>query len=146
MILDTHGAGETIGEMALDDGVRSASVTALEKSKIKGVRVEWDFLNAKHLIAGQAQAPAPATWRWMNRPVRLVDGTTVTLPDTAENQSTYPQSPNQKPGLGFPLCRIVGLICLGSGAVLNAALSRYGGKGSDEQSLLHTMLDTLEQE
>ena len=91
-------------------------------------------------------AQAPATWHWMNRPVRLVDGTTVTLPDTPENQADYPQSRNQKPGLGFPLCRIVGLICLGSGAVLNAAFSRYSGKGSDEQSLLRSMLDTLERD
>jgi Transposase DDE domain len=45
--------------------------------------------------------------------------------------------------LGFPLCRIVGLICLGSGAVLNAAFGRYSGKGGDEQSLLRAMLDTL---
>lgn len=91
-------------------------------------------------------AQAPATWHWMNRPVRLVDGTTVTLPDTPANQADYPQSRNQKPGLGFPLCRIVGLICLGSGAVLNAAFSRYSGKGSDEQSLLRLMLDTLERD
>jgi len=88
-------------------------------------------------------AQAPKAWHWRNRPVRLVDGTTVTLPDTAANQANYPQSHNQKPGLGFPLCRIVGLMCLGSGAVLNAAVGRYSGKGSDEQSLLRTMLDTL---
>ena len=88
-------------------------------------------------------AQAPAAWHWRNRPVRLVDGTTVTLPDTPANQAAYPQSHNQKPGLGFPLCRIVGLVCLGSGAVLDAAFGRYSGKGGDEQSLLRTMLDTL---
>ena len=88
-------------------------------------------------------ARAPSAWHWRNRPVRLVDGTTVTLPDTPANQADYPQSHNQKPGLGFPLCRIVGLVCLGSGAVLNAAFGRYSGKGGDEQSLLRTMLDTL---
>ena len=88
-------------------------------------------------------AKAPAAWHWRNRPVRLVDGTTLTLPDTPANQADYPQSPNQKPGLGFPLCRVVGLVCLGSGAVLDAAFGRYCGKGGDEQSLLRTMLDTL---
>jgi len=89
-------------------------------------------------------AQAPTAWHWRNRPVRLVDGTTVTLPDTPANQAAYPQSSNQKPGLGFPLCRIVGLVCLGSGAVLNASFGRYSGKGGDEQSLLRSMLDTLE--
>ena len=86
---------------------------------------------------------AARAWHWRNRPVRLVDGTTVTMPDTPANQAAYPQSRNQKPGLGFPLCRIVGIVCLGSGALLNAAISPYQGKGNDEQSLLRTILDTL---
>jgi hypothetical protein len=92
---------------------------------------------------GRVSTDAPRTWHWRSRPVRLVDGTTVTLPDTPANQAVYPQSHNQKPGLGFPLCRMVGLICLGSGAVLNAAFGPYSGKGSDEQSLLRTILQTL---
>ena len=32
VILDTHGPGETIGEMALDEGLRSASVVTLEST------------------------------------------------------------------------------------------------------------------
>lgn len=91
----------------------------------------------------RVMAHAPRTWHWRNRPVRLVDGTTVTMPDTPANQAAYPQSHNQRPGLGFPLCRMVGLVCLGSGALLDAAISPYQGKGSDEQSLLRSMLDTL---
>ncbi len=80
---------------------------------------------------------------WMGRPVRLVDGTTVAMSDTAANQAAYPQSRGQKPGLGFPICRLVGIVCLSSGAVLNAALGRLRGKGGDEQTLLRSMLDTL---
>jgi len=87
---------------------------------------------------------APKTWYWNGRPVRLVDGTTIPMPDTPANQESYPQPKSQKPGLGFPLCRLVGLVCLGSGALLNAAVGRYKGKGGDEQSLLRTILDTLE--
>jgi hypothetical protein len=41
---------------------------------------------------------------------------------------------------------MVGMVCLGSGAVLNAAIGRYRGKGGDEQSLLRSMLDTLERD
>ncbi len=87
---------------------------------------------------------APELWRWRGRPVRLVDGTTVTMPDTPANQAAYPQPQSQKSGLGFPLCRVVGLLCLGSGAMLNAAIGRYQGKGGDEQTLLRSILDTLE--
>lgn len=86
----------------------------------------------------------PETWHWRSRSVRLVDGATVTLPDTQDNQEVYPQPSSQQPGLGFPLCRLVGIICLASGAVLDAAMGPCQGKGSDEQSLLRSMLDTLE--
>jgi hypothetical protein len=87
---------------------------------------------------------APAPWHWRGRPVRLVDGTTVAMPDTPANQAVYTQPGSQRPGLGFPLCRMVGIVCLGSGAVLNAAVGRYQGKGGDEQSLLRSLLDTLQ--
>ena len=93
-----------------------------------------------HLIA----ARTPASWHWRGRPVRLVDGTTVSMPDTPANQATYPQPRSQSPGLGFPLCRLVGSMCLGSGAVLNAATGAYRGKGGDEQTLLRSLLATLE--
>jgi hypothetical protein len=89
-----------------------------------------------------AEGGAP-WWHWQSRQVRLVDGATVTLPDTEGNQAAYPQSSSQEAGLGFPLCRVVALLCLGSGALLNAATGPCEGKGSDEQSLLRSMLDTL---
>lgn len=85
-----------------------------------------------------------AKWRWHGRRVRLVDGTTVTLPDTPANQAIYPQQSSQKSGLGFPICRIVGISCLEGGALLNAAMGNFKGKGSGEQGLLRTLLDTLE--
>lgn len=89
-------------------------------------------------------AKAPRGWHWRGHPVRLVDGTTVTMPDTKENQATYPQPRSQAPGLGFPLARLVGVICLGSGALLDAAIGGYRGKGNDEQTLLRGVLDALE--
>jgi len=94
--------------------------------------------NTGNLISSNARSG-----QWMGRPVRLVDGTTVIMPDTQANQDAYPQSRGQKPGLGFPICRMVGIVCLSSGAVLDAALGRFRGKGGDEQTLLRSMLDTL---
>ena len=82
-------------------------------------------------------------WRWQGRPVRLVDGTTVTLPDTPANQERYPQPGSQKPGLGLPIGRLVGITCLSSGAVLDATMGPVKGKGNDEQSLLRRLLNTF---
>src|SRR3972149_2542393 len=92
------------------------------------------------LITGQSLQ----AWQWQGRPVRLVDGTTVAMPDTSANQAAYPQPHSQRPGVGFPLCRLVGILCPGGGGGLNAAIGRYQGKGSDEQALLRSILDTVE--
>jgi len=86
----------------------------------------------------------PNSWRWQGRRVKLVDGTTVTLPDTAANQQQYPQQKAQQPGLGFPLARIVGIVCLASGAVLQAAMGAFKGKGASEHALLRQLIDSFE--
>lgn len=94
---------------------------------------------------GQAMTSSVAPeWTWKGRPVRLVDGTTVSMADTSENQAAFPQPTSQKPGLGFPISRLLGLFCLSSGAVLDAATCVYHGKGSDEQTLLRSLLERLE--
>src|SRR3990172_4678491 len=69
------------------------------------------------MIGERLEARAPAAWRWQGRCVKLFDGTTVTMPDTPSNQETYPQSREQKPGLGFPIARIGALIGFTSGAI-----------------------------
>ena len=108
-------------------------------------RLPLEMVNALTRYVGHSvSAHAPNAWHWRGHPVRLVDGTTVAMPDTPANQAAYPQPRSQKPGLGFPLCRVVGLVCLGSGALLNAATGRCR-KGGDEQTLLRSLLDTLEQ-
>lgn len=86
----------------------------------------------------------PASWRWHGRRAVIFDGTTVSMPDTQENQAAYPQSREQLPGLGFPVARLGGLVGLGSGAVIGYAVAPCAGKGSGEQSLLREMLPLLE--
>lgn len=85
-----------------------------------------------------------AAWLWKNRHVKIADGTTVSMPDTPANQAAYPQSPSQQPGLGFPLARLVVVFCLACGTVLEAALGRYQGKQTGENTLLRTLADTLD--
>ena len=87
---------------------------------------------------------APGWWLWRGRRVVLVDGATVTLADTEENQAAYPQPSSQKTGLGFPLARLVALVCLGSGVVRDVAVGPCAGKGSDELTLARDILDTLQ--
>jgi Transposase DDE domain len=86
--------------------------------------------------ADRLQEHAPKTWLFHGRAVTLVDGTIVSMPDTPESQAVYPQHANQKPGSGFPLARIVVLISLATGAVLDAAIGPRKGKLSGESTLL----------
>ena len=50
-----------------------------------------------------------------DRRVVVVDGTGLSMPDTPENQSRWPQSHRQKPGCGFPTARMLGLFDLSTG-------------------------------
>lgn len=47
---------------------------------------------------------------WCGRSVKVIDGSSVSMPDTIENQEAYPQPSSQKPGCGFPIVKI-GVIC-----------------------------------
>jgi hypothetical protein len=85
----------------------------------------------------------PEDWLWCRRRVKVVDGTTVSMPDTAANQREYPQSPSQKPGLGFPIARMVVVFCLASGAALEAALGKYQGKQTGENALFRRTWEGL---
>lgn len=78
----------------------------------------------------------PAAWLWRGRQIKLVDGTTVSMPDTPENQAAFPQNREQKLGLGFPVARLVAIISLSCGAVLEWATSSCEGKMTGETALL----------
>jgi hypothetical protein len=85
------------------------------------------------------QDELPDEWLWKGRRVKVADGSTASMPDTPTNQRAYPQSPSQEPGLGFPLARLVVVFSLACGAVLDAAVGRYQGKRTGENSLLRTL-------
>jgi len=93
----------------------------------------------------QLHARVPATsLQIAGYPVYVVDGTTVSMPDTPANQQAYPQARTQKPGVGFPIARLVTLFSLASGAVLDMAVGKYRGKGTGEPSLLRQLLSRLQ--
>lgn len=92
----------------------------------------------------ETESAAPASWRWKGRRVLLGDGSTFTMPDTQENQAEYPQQSTQAAGCGFPIARILVLFSLAVGTVLEAAIGRYQGKQTGENSLLRTLHATLQ--
>jgi DDE family transposase len=95
-------------------------------------------------IADRCEAALPDEWRWCGRRVLLGDGTTISLPDTKANQAEYPQHSVQKPGLGFPLVRLVVLFSLVTGLLHEVAIGPYAGKETGEPALLRELLDRLQ--
>jgi hypothetical protein len=93
--------------------------------------------------AEELQTSIGDRWKWNGRSVFILDGSSVSMPDTPENRAMYPQPPNQKPGLGFPLARITVLLSLATGACHDLAIAPYAGKGTGEKSLFRRMYDTL---
>jgi hypothetical protein len=94
-------------------------------------------------VGQQLSRSVPVHWLWKGRTVKLVDGSTVSMPDTPANQEEYPQQTQQQRGLGFPIARILGVFCLASGSLVTLALGRYRGKETGEPALLRQVADCL---
>jgi hypothetical protein len=86
---------------------------------------------------------AKKEWLWKGHRVLTYDGSTVSMPDTPENQQAYPQPPQQRLGVGFPLARIAAFFSLSCGAVLDLAICSYSGKGHSELGMLRKLWDIL---
>lgn len=87
---------------------------------------------------------AEASWLWKGRSVKVADGTSVTMPDTPENQAAFPRRRNQKHGVGFPIARLVVIFSLACGAALKLALAPMRGKKTGETTLLRTLRNVLD--
>ena len=71
----------------------------------------------RHLVAAMCPRRGPRTF--------VVDGTTLSMPDTVKNQTAWPQSRSQKAGCGFPIMRLVGLFDLATGVWIDAATGPF---------------------
>jgi hypothetical protein len=94
-------------------------------------------------VGMQLHQSAKSEWTWHAYKVMLADGTTLQMPDTPSNQQQYPQQKNQQVGIGFPIARMVALISLSCGSVIDYALAPYEGKLTGELSLLSPLLKNL---
>ena len=122
------------------DGLRACSVRTGGYCRARQ-RLPLEMVSALTRETGrQLSEKALAQWRWRGRTVKLVDGTGLSMPDTQENQARYPQPSTQAPGVGFPLARLVVVVCLATGAALDAAIGPHQGKGSGELALVRRLL------
>jgi hypothetical protein len=95
-------------------------------------------------MAKGCEEAVPSPWLWHGRHVKLVDGTTVSMPDTETNQAEYPQHSTQEEGVGFPIARMVVLLSLATGMLCDMAMGPYQGKETGEPALFRELFGRLE--
>jgi hypothetical protein len=124
-------------------GKETPSANTAAYSKARSRLPEELISNLAKESAEQLGKQAPTNWLWREKHIKLIDGSTVFMPDTADNQAEYPQTKNQKPGLGFPIARIVAIISYATGAILNLAIGGCFGKGAGEHALLRQLMNVF---
>jgi hypothetical protein len=83
------------------------------------------FRSALQKVGGVVQGKVGEGYRWCGRRVWVVDGSSCSMPDTAQLQKAFGQPDRQKPGCGFPVAKMVAMFCWASGAVLDVAVGPY---------------------
>ncbi|QEG41239.1 IS4 family transposase [Roseimaritima ulvae] len=124
-------------------GLRRVSSATKAYCTARSKLPEQLFARVLEWTSQQCEEATNSAWLFKGRVVDMVDGWTVTMADTPENQKEYPQQKSQKPGCGFPIARMIGLFSLPTGAIQFNALAPYQGKQTGETSLLRTVLDRI---
>jgi hypothetical protein len=102
------------------------------------------FQRLVHHTGDRLQKQAPESWRFHGRIVKIVDGTGCSMPDSAANRREFPLPGGQKPGVGFPMARVLVVLSLACGAVLTAVISRCRGKQTGECAALRSLHDQFQ--
>ena len=134
-------AARFLGRLAIVGQQASTNTTAYCKARKRLPQEALDHVLHDVARGTHAKACTPKLM-WCGRRVKVVDGSSVSMPDTPENQAQYPQPEGQKPGCGFPVARLTVIFCLATGVVLAYAKAALG---ISERALFRSLWDGLEQ-
>lgn len=109
--------GRALAWLAVERGEIASTSTAAYCQARK--RLDARFVQEVGRQVRERLAALPAPYGlWQGRAVKVLDGSSVSLADTPENQAAYPQPSSQKAGCGFPVMRLACMFALSSGALL----------------------------
>lgn len=109
------------------EAICSPSTAAYCKARVR-IPIRLLIKIHRHLVTVMCPRRSPRTF--------VVDGTTLSMPDTPANQVAWPQSRSQKEGCGFPIMRLVGLFDLATGVWIGAATAPFR---SSERNLVRKL-------
>jgi hypothetical protein len=127
-----------LGRLALEG--RSASPRTAGYCKARRRLRQADLDEAHARVARAVRSEHLLRGLWQGRPVKVLDGSGLSMPDTPENQRLYPQSQTAKRGCSFPVMRVVALFCLGTGVLLHLA---KGSLAVGERALFRSLWNLL---
>ena len=81
---------------------------------------------------------------WCGRNVKIIDGSTVSMPDTLENQKAYPQPSTQASGCGFPIAKIGVIFSLTTGAAIALCIDILNTHDIKLARILYQFLNPLD--
>lgn len=88
------------------------------------------------VVADGCEARMPPEYLGQGRHLKLLDGTTLSMADSADNQAAYPQQPQQQPRLGLPILQMLVLLSVATGMACDAATCPYAAKEASEPGRL----------
>ena len=123
---------------------RASDRAALSPSAYCQARARLDMQTLRLIhghLAWSLERRVQTAQLWLGRKVKIVDGTTLSMPDTVANQQSWPQPSSQGEGLGFPCMKLVGIFSLASGGLEDYAT---GTLHQHESILFRALWDRLE--
>lgn len=127
-----------LGRLAREGQGASASTAGYCKARGRLRREELDQIQDR--LARKIRRAHAGGGLWCGRPVKVVDGSSLSMPDTPSLQRVFPQPSGAKAGCGFPVMRVTALFCLGTGVLLSMA---RGSLALAERALFRTLWDLL---
>lgn len=119
VLSDNASCSETVSKalvhLALSDGlVASANTSAYCQAR---KRLPQEVVDQVAASVAQRVEEEAARELWLGRQVKVVDGSSVSMPDTPDNQAAFAQPSSQKAGCGFPVMRLVCQFSLSTGVL-----------------------------
>jgi hypothetical protein len=137
-----HACRETLrkflGWLAWEGMSASARTAGYCKARKRLPQAELDAVAAG--LARRVRSEHLVRGLWRGRPVQVVDGSGLSMPDTRPNQKRYPQPTGARKGCSFPVMRVVALFCLGTGILIDLA---QGSLHAGERALFRSLWEAL---